>query len=62
MTGRERDGWLLQSREPEYWRFDRAGQPSVFVGNWLIHALFEGLSSEHRRRVDGEQGQPLLTE
>jgi hypothetical protein len=34
---------MFQSREPEYWGFDRVGQPSVFVGNWLIRALFVGL-------------------
>ena len=42
-------------REPEYWGFGRASQPSVFGGNWLIRALFVGLSSGHRRQVGRER-------
>jgi hypothetical protein len=47
------DGQVI--REPEYWGFGRAGQPSVFGGNWLIRALFVGLPSGHRRQVGRER-------
>ena len=54
---------MFQSREPKYWGFGRAGQPSVFGGNWRIRALFVGRPGSDDKlaasgQVRGSQHEP----